>query len=429
MRSFPKTLATWPPGASSQAEASGMRTIELRLDLITPLYGGGATTREPASGNPFRGSGIRGQLRFWWRALARETDPGALREAETAIWGNMNERSRVNVRVQAEKDIPNAVPCCTVDHKGNPLWEGLPGYFLFPGQPQKADPGRPAQPAAKILQTGRFRLNIEYPADQEEAIINTLSAWLLFGGIGGRTRRGCGAMKVLDSSHPALKPKALFDSMPRLLSRESERGENGLPKLAGAQIFQMKRKYPNSLECWSELERVYRQFRQNRINGQAKVPGVSNWPEAGAIRGLAGTSYKQEPIPPESPRSIFPRGGLGLPIIFHFQQTRAKPATGHPQADPGDHSLIVDAKCDRWASPLLLKPVWDGASYVGLVIVLANSRPPDQLLLKGGNTTYNVRTGLHEPTFPQGISPMRGKTDVIEAFLASLGSQVTEVKA
>ena len=42
---------------------------ERTYKLITPLYGGGVEAGKTDSVTPIRGTEIRGQLRFWWRAM------------------------------------------------------------------------------------------------------------------------------------------------------------------------------------------------------------------------------------------------------------------------------------------------------------------------------------------------------------------------
>jgi len=62
-----------------------------RYKLITPLFGGGV---EPNQADPItvvRGTEIRGQLRFWWRATRGGQFKGnlkAMRQREEEIWGS-----------------------------------------------------------------------------------------------------------------------------------------------------------------------------------------------------------------------------------------------------------------------------------------------------------------------------------------------------
>src|SRR5712692_5047904 len=83
-------LQTPPPVAP--VELLGFITQQREYELITPLFGGGV---EPGFADPVtvvRATEIRGQLRFWWRAM-RGGNPnfdGELRkmkQVEDLIWG------------------------------------------------------------------------------------------------------------------------------------------------------------------------------------------------------------------------------------------------------------------------------------------------------------------------------------------------------
>jgi CRISPR/Cas system CMR-associated protein Cmr1 (group 7 of RAMP superfamily) len=50
------------------ARPSGRVEKKYSISLITPLFGGGAEPGRPDEDFPIRGTAIRGQLEFWWRA-------------------------------------------------------------------------------------------------------------------------------------------------------------------------------------------------------------------------------------------------------------------------------------------------------------------------------------------------------------------------
>src|SRR6266480_7976607 len=62
--------------------------------LITPLFGGGVEKSEADPVTIIRGTEIRGQLRFWWRACraGNYTNVKDLKEAEDKIWGAANKK-------------------------------------------------------------------------------------------------------------------------------------------------------------------------------------------------------------------------------------------------------------------------------------------------------------------------------------------------
>lgn len=88
--------------------------LEYKVELITPMFGGGVKARTVDTGMPIRAREVRGQLRFWWRLLAKHKN---LREAEELIWGGIsgddeNEKSNkgvIDIRVSTSQEI-KAIP-------------------------------------------------------------------------------------------------------------------------------------------------------------------------------------------------------------------------------------------------------------------------------------------------------------------------------
>ena len=62
-----------------------------RIQVITPIFGGGVKAGKNDSVTPIRPSSIRGHLRFWWRAICRAKFETAdqLFDREGEIWGDI----------------------------------------------------------------------------------------------------------------------------------------------------------------------------------------------------------------------------------------------------------------------------------------------------------------------------------------------------
>jgi CRISPR-associated protein Cmr1 len=90
------------------------------IELITPLFGGGVETRVNDPSFPIRATSIRGQLQFWWRATvgAQYATRQELRAAQSAIWGNTEQASRVQVRVE-DVQAAKPSPCARFDPDRN----------------------------------------------------------------------------------------------------------------------------------------------------------------------------------------------------------------------------------------------------------------------------------------------------------------------
>lgn len=160
------------------------RTLESRtyaIHVVTPLFGGGVHVAEHDPITLIRGSSVRGHLRFWWRAThgALAADERALLTKESEVWGNSVQRSRVSIRVTTvDKGVENR------RWRSSP--EEYPPYVLFPFT--RTNPPASAQEGVK------FELQLSYLPEHRRDVLAALWAWANFGGIGARTRRGCGSL-------------------------------------------------------------------------------------------------------------------------------------------------------------------------------------------------------------------------------------------
>ena len=285
---------------------------------------------------------IRGQLRFWWRATAGYAyrDATKLYEAEANVWGDTRIPSSVKLRVLSFK-APVQRKAASTGADGR--WTNAePKYALFPLQENRKEPG-------DIGVGGSFRLEIFAPKNCEEQVSTALWAWFSFGGIGGRTRRGCGSLYCKDYSY-RLNPLPASDGAAR-----------AWPVLPGSTALVGDPTDWNS--CWRQCMETLQAFRQARAHPR----GRSKWPEPDTIRRERSTHAPQHS--PVHPEHGFPRGALGLPIIFHFK-TPGDPfpdntlnLVSHANETEGSQEL-------RMASPVIL---------LALVVVLGGYRLIDRL--------------------------------------------------
>ena len=128
------------------------------------------------------------------------------------------------------------------------------------------------------------------------------------------------------------------------------------------------------LDCWFDLINTLQAFRQQRPKKANGYPGQSKWPDADEVRRLWKHVHPSAPPlahTPKHPGQGFPRAAFGLPIIFHFKD----------KGDPDDTTLQgvnttaqgQEVDVERWASPLILRPLRLGGNYVGLAAILKNS--------------------------------------------------------
>lgn len=352
----------------------------LQVTTITPIYGGGVTAGEPDTELPVRASAIRGQLRFWWRLLHRTHCGRALFIAERALWGAMGQpnrdyASKIRLRV---RDVGNVrpEPCARFNqgrdgrYRSTPAFlHSIPPYALFPGQGQLTRDRRSIEkdPAEVLMPGLRFSLDVECPLDRWPEVEQTLRWWASFGGLGARTRRGLGSVRVA-----GLSP---------VTQTETEQ--------AGCRLVQKHPSQRDPNAAWKTAVEALQKFRQGvnlgRNPGQEpNRPGRSRWPEPDALRRITGKIRVKADgvaLTPEHPAGdVFPRAYFGMPIIFHFQGEH-----GDQQADPGDMSL-QPARWDRMASPLILKALALGEDEYAPCALLLPADRVEGLALTLANT-------------------------------------------
>ncbi|MGQ9697571.1 MAG: type III-B CRISPR module RAMP protein Cmr1, partial [Armatimonadota bacterium] len=338
--------------------------FELEIHVVTPLFGGSAQAGQVDHQLPIRGASVRGHLRFWWRACkgAGYDNPRDLFEAEKRIWGSTDEPGAIDVDVemlQQGKEVSSAEYSRRPDgtYGSLPKWrEGYPAYALFPFQ-GKLKNGRTQidQPPAKALEDVGFRLRLLSARRQDRDSLcaeaeAALWAWLTFGGIGARTRRGCGS---LFCSHGAFHPSG---DIRKWLKQKadthvtSNHGDTLIPLLSGARLL-----WGNEcpvLDAWCKAIEAMHSFRQGlnfarKHGSQPNRPGRSRWPEADSIR-KAINAWDPRHFPQHPACPFYPRADLGLPIVFHFSSDK----------DPSDCILEASGdKATRMASPIILKPL------------------------------------------------------------------------
>ncbi|HWP38058.1 MAG TPA: type III-B CRISPR module RAMP protein Cmr1 [Gemmatimonadales bacterium] len=109
----------------------------MRLELVTPVLGGSASTRAVDEVDIVRAPTVRGHLRFWWRALyaAQHASVLTLYERESRIWGRAatdeGGRSGVEIRIDVEKaGAIDKSDILLYDSKGGKATPGA--YALWP---------------------------------------------------------------------------------------------------------------------------------------------------------------------------------------------------------------------------------------------------------------------------------------------------------
>lgn len=383
------------------------------VKLITPLYGGGVRPGEIDEAMPIRAAGVRGQLRFWWRISSGPFETSRdMFERESAIWGGIGGNgptaSRVAVRVDRVRGLDVGAAFTYAPNRNKPCeYRPMPEaadwiepYAMFPARGELTPDKQTIEKAPhKLALAGLgFRLGLLFSQDLSETrrrnIVTALRWWASFGGVGARTRRGLGAVHV--------------DGLESISTQE-------VSKVGGRLV--LRGTAPDAESAWKAAVGHLRDFRQKPNLGRnksskEKIPaGRSRWPEPDFIRRQTGQNTDEHP--PEHPvTEALPRSAFGLPIVFHFKDEK--------QGDP-PQQLLVPRGGDRMASPLILRPYWDGTHWRPAALLLPGWERAVDAEVGFGDGSY-CRAWPEDPTERQRLSalvkPMAGRgDDPLGAFL------------
>ncbi len=416
----PKLYRPEQPAAIQRKDARARGVFEeaVKLEILTPVFGGGVWIdpnaphkKQHDEVTPIRSAAIRGHLRFWWRAThgAQHGSIAAMRAAEDAIWGNASIAGEIRLSVE-QRITPSDYDVYTFNVSKNKI--DFPSgaaadiaYGAFPLQPAQA--AQDKHPGVLHSFNGAATLKIVGPARLREQVMDALDAWLAFGGVGGRTRRGFGAVASPDR---AVDPQVILKKW------QAGKPLEGCPSLAGARL-QLAGSFSKPIDALQRGLGALRTFRQGvqvgRNPGSAhNRPGRSRWPEPDEIRRITGDHEAQHR--PAHPVRKFPRAAFGMPIIFHFKDRN----------DPKDTSLNPVGK-ERRASPLILRPSPKGQAFQALALVLNDPEARGEALeLRMGRTADPSPNGLLTPPEAAQIKPLHGETDPLQAFLEFFHQQL-----
>lgn len=157
-----------------------METITFHCKVITPMFLAGADGQTPE----LRAPSIKGAMRFWWRAVNGHLGVEEMRKREGMIFGDTSRRSQVNIRVlkQPKKTESNVE---LLPHKSQPNQRS----------PKECYP-KGEEFIVRILMPQSIRLseNSFFNREMMESLFLLMS---YLGGLGKRSRRGCGSFKVI----------------------------------------------------------------------------------------------------------------------------------------------------------------------------------------------------------------------------------------
>ncbi|MES2641322.1 MAG: type III-B CRISPR module RAMP protein Cmr1 [Myxococcota bacterium] len=404
--------------------------------MITPMFAGGVYIdpdaphmKQPDPLTPIRAASIRGQLRFWWRVArahtCRTVDELWRREAE--VWGSASAPGRVALEVIGQPEPERLEIYVSSPSRGlNPTWNpessaGMKDYAYggFPLQHKASQPRQTENGSLTTLQ-GVFTIRITGAGDLRTEAEAAVGAWLTFGGIGGRTRRGFGAVaEVGDDNQPIPVAPGRF-----LVGANDPVGLTGHPRegevvARSGSDRHIAAPFTDASTAHRFALRALKIFRQGvgvaRPGPDARFPGRTFWPDADMVKRWTRPPGPKHP--PEHSVRKFPRAAFGLPIIFHFKRGD----------NDGPDATLQPVGRKRLASPLFLRPIRTTGGWSALAVIIrdpgADLRTvagPGLALSIAGAPPVPVESAHLTPAEASAVEPMganRGFVDPLAAFL------------
>lgn len=184
-----------------------MSWTTLTLRVQTPLFGGD-DPQSHRTDSPIRVPSIRGVLRYWFRAVAGGhgiTGKGQLWKEEKAVFGSTDHPSPIQLRVSGSPPAAG---------KGTkPTWTGgenwgnqFHGAQYLLGQGLWHFRTGLTRPFVKPGDTVGLDIRFSDSDTVNQRFLLALWAWLTYGGLGARTRRGFGQLRCTGITGPVPEP-------------------------------------------------------------------------------------------------------------------------------------------------------------------------------------------------------------------------------
>jgi len=335
------SIPSWQPPAQEDG-------FTLHLRLITPLFGGGYESREVDPVCIIRPATVRGHLRYWWRALygGQFSNAKELFKAEAHLWGaaaleKHPATGKVRLQVTQVRSGGNTVTIDNFKPRGSPARVGPEAqYLLYPFQAQRQQNLPPAKGYPNVEFTLHVSFDKSLSASQRQQVENALKAWIAFGGIGGRTRRGCGALTVTKEQGRWLPP-ADVERRKQWFRQLLPAGEPPKPPrlahLSGARIV-CGNPTGQAVSVLHDLGSFWAAFRKGHVGSKPYTP----------MEGCRWSDYRKELLRfnrLQGSTISLAKPFFGLPIVY--QSFRNAPYA----------PTIESSETGRMASPVILKPL------------------------------------------------------------------------
>lgn len=175
-----------------------MQTKSYDLEVVTPMFLSGADNKQAE----LRAASIKGQLRWWWRALNSNLSLVQLKKNEGDIFGSTDKKSSFSLFVTEQKvkiKNGNLPPGKKINYRSHGRAISIIDYLAFGiAVYDKASHGNKYQ-RPHIIPGSRFKLNfVFYDQNTINEVEKAFKYFVNFGGLGSKSRNGFGALQLLN---------------------------------------------------------------------------------------------------------------------------------------------------------------------------------------------------------------------------------------
>ena len=169
-----------------------MDSVEFDLEVVTPMFLGGANTKDAE----LRVPSVKGMLRFWWRATCGIESLEEMKKYESKIFGSTDQKASFSIKLErtndkepVKKNLPPGEKF-KVESKGQTFRIGIIDYLAFGIRDPREGYTRKHFPS-----DSQFRLKFYfYNMDYKQSVLKAFYSFIDNGGLGAKTRNGFGSL-------------------------------------------------------------------------------------------------------------------------------------------------------------------------------------------------------------------------------------------
>ncbi len=320
-------------------------SAHFNIEVLTPMFLGGAEGNAELRSPPFKNA-----FRYWWRLTQGDLSSDKLLAREQSLFGGVNEgttlnmkpvRSRVDIVLKGDVQKDTQNNRINIGNKINPEANGknvsLGAYIgmgpvNFHGNYEKTP----------ILPGETFSLSITWPRENRDEILDAISMFAHFGGLGSRSRNGWGSIQL--SAKPADNTDETMSGSPVSAAAVKLRTISSLYERYGQEITEVfqknkNKKYPFKLGFRGTEKPLHPLL--------WKIASGSRWQE---VMQAAAEQYMDArqvlKFPKNSPSGVQKRHIAGYPVTGHTVREWG----GYNGRMPSQLRIIIRRHGDQYTS-------------------------------------------------------------------------------